>query len=448
MIYKKKMMEFTLILFALFSIAFIGCSSSGSDSTPAAAPTPAPSIDVLPADFDFGAITDANFDSVQPLEVTIRNGGTADLIVSDIALSDIVNFDLDLNGGANGCASTAPTLVAGSSCTVTVDFTPPVPPPFDTFSADLIIQSNDPTTPTYPMSLLGSTEDITAVDVKINQIEACPRPATTVYVSVTDQGGFPVDTLLADDFAIMEAGSGKPLTSFASVDDTVTLSVALLLDYSRSITSEPVNVTDMENAAISFVNQLGANDVAEIIKYADTVQVTQPFTSDKTDLTTAIQSPTNLGTHTALYDALDQAVSDMATDNLAKTKTRRAIIIITDGKDDDGTGAPQSSSTLTTVITDANGNGVPVFTVGLGNADVTILQQLADDTGGTFSDSTTSANLATVYQQLANLLFTDQYILTYTSGLAAGTSGDLTVTATYAPTGASDSDTISVPGCL
>ena len=134
------------------------------------------------------------------------------------------------------------------------------------------------------MSLLGSTEDITAVDVKINQIDACPRPLlATVYVSVTDQGGFPVDTLAEGDFTITEAGVSKtPPTSFASVDDTVTLSVALLLDYSRSITAEPVNVTDMENAAVSFVNQLGANDEAEIIKYATTVDVTQSFTSDKT----------------------------------------------------------------------------------------------------------------------------------------------------------------------
>ena len=150
-----------------------------------------------------------------------------------------------------------------------------------------------------------------------------------------------------------------------------------------------------------------------------------------------------MGTHTALYDALVQAVTDIS----SSTKTRRAIIIITDGKDDDGTGGPQSTSTLTDVVTDANGNGVPVFTVGLGNADVAILQELADDTGGTFSDSTTSANLATIYQQLADLLFTDQYILTYTSGLASGTSGDLTVTATYAPTGASDFDTKTVPVC-
>ena len=227
-----------------------------------------------------------------------------------------------------------------------------------------------------------------------------------------------------------------------SVDDTVTLSVALVLDYSGSITYEPVNVTDMENAAISFVNELGANDEAEIIKYGTTIEVTQAFTSNKTLLRTAIQSTPNVGEHTALYDAVVQAVTDIST----STKARRAIIIITDGKDDDGTGNPQSINTINDVITDANGSGVPVFTVGLGNADVAILQQIADDTGGTYSDSTTSANLATIYQQLADLLFTNQYILTYDSALAAGATGDLTVTATYAP-GVSGTDTKTILAC-
>jgi Ca-activated chloride channel family protein len=305
----------------------------------------------------------------------------------------------------------------------------------------LTIASNASGSP-FNLALQGTLEDINTIDVKINQIEACPRPAATVYVSVLDQGGFPVTTLDVGDFLLLEAGVPTATTSAVSVDDTVTLSVVLLLDYSRSITREPDNVTDMENAAIGFVNELGNNDEAEIIVYGTTVAVSQSFTNNKNLLVDAIQNPPNVGIHTALYDALIEAVDDIT----GSSKERRAIIIITDGRDDDGTGNPQSTSSLTDVITDANGFGVPVFTVGLGNADVGILQQLADDTGGTFSPSTTSDNLATIYQQLADLLFTDQYILTYTSGLAAGSAGDLSVTATYG-LGVSGSDTKTVLAC-
>jgi VWFA-related protein len=439
MLMRKKMIRLTVIPFFLLSIAFVGCGG-GDDAAPA------PALTVLPAAFDFGTVTDGN--SVDSLEVTIRNDGTANLGVSDIALSDATNFDLDLGGGANPCVTAATTLGVGSSCTVTVDFLPPAPPAFGTFSADLTIRSNDPTTPVFDLPLLGSLEDINAISVKINQINACPRPTpptvATVFVSVLDQGGFPVAGLVKEDFELTEGttASVNPSTA-AQINNTVTLSVALLLDYSRSIAVEPVNVANMENAAISFVNQLGATDEAEIIKYATTVERTQAFTSTKADLITAIQSVPDLGTHTALYDAIVMATTDIA----ASTKTRRAIIIITDGMDDDGTGNPQSTNEIGDAIADANAKGVPVFTVGLGSADVSILTQLADETGGTYSDSTTSSNLTTIYQQLADLLFIDQYILTYSTNLTDAASENLTVTAEYPPTAVTGSDMKTIPAC-
>jgi Ca-activated chloride channel family protein len=440
MLKKTSMTRLTITLFALFSFAIMACGGGGGSST-APAPTPAPTLSVLPADFDFGIVTDGN--TAQTAEVTIRNSGTADLSVSDVALSgpNPANFTLNLNGGTNPCVTAASTIAAGSSCTVAVDFSPAA---IGIYGADLTIQSNDPTTPTYNMGLLGSKEDILEANVKINQIEACPRPAATVYVSVIDQGGFPITTLVAGDFTITEAGTPQATTSAVRVDASVTLSVALVMDYSGSITVEPNDVKKMEDAAINFVNQLGAGDEAEIIKYATTIEVTQPFTNDKTLLINAIQSTPTVGTHTALFDAIVQAVTDIS----GSTRDRRAIIVITDGVDDNGAGLPQSISTITDAITDANGIGVPVFTVGLGSGtNALILQRMADETGGTFSDSTTSANLATIYQQLADLLFTDQYILTYTSALAAGGTGDLVVAATYPPTSASGFDTKAILAC-
>jgi hypothetical protein len=247
MITNTRMMRSTIFLFAMLSLAFIGCGGSGGD-----APAPAPSLEVLPADFQFATVTDNN--SVEPLTVTLRNGGNANLVVSDIVLSDTVNYSLDLTTGAGACGSATPTIASGDSCTVIVEF---IPQSFDTFPADLTIASNDANTP-YVMDLQGTKEDITEVNVKINQVEACPRPGlATVYVSVTDQGGFPVDGLDTDDFDILEAGVGKATTTAVSNDDTVTLSVALLMDYSGSITMEPDNVADMENAAISLCGSIG-----------------------------------------------------------------------------------------------------------------------------------------------------------------------------------------------
>jgi VWFA-related protein len=440
MVPKNKMIRVMLILFALLSIAMMGCSGGGDSDTPAATPTP--SLTVLPADFQFATLTGDN--TAEPLEVTLRNDGTADLVVSDIALAgtDVDQFRLDVNVGTNPCASTTPTIASTGSCNVTVYFEPQS---IGTFSADLTIASNDADSP-YDLALQGTKEEINSITVKINQIDACPRNAATAYVSVTDQGGFQVTGLTTADFTLSEDGGTTDIapTAFGYIytETTATISIALVMDYSGSITDEPDNVTDMENAAINFVNQLDANDEAEIIKYGSTIEVTQGLTSDKALLIAKIQSTPSVGEHTALYDAVVKAAQDIA----VSTKQRQAIIIITDGMDDDGTGAPQSTSDLNGAIAEANADGIPVFTIGLGNADVTVLEQLADDTGGTYSESATSDNLATIYQQLADLLFTNQYILTYASGIAIDATGTLTVTATSAP-GISATDTIAVPAC-
>lgn len=428
------------IMFILYSITLIGCGGGGGGGGGGSSSSQEPALKVLPADFNFGIVTNNNF--AESLEVTIQNTGTADLDVTSIVSSDTSNFDLNLNAGKNPCASNAPTITAGSSCTATVNFTPTT---YDTFSADLTIQSNDPNSPTYKMNLTGSKQDITAINVTINEIKACPRPSpppATIYASVIDQAGFPVVGLDASAFAINEAGTDVAPTSVVHVSDSVTLSIALLMDYSGSVVQEPDNVTDMENAVITFVNELGTNDEAEIIKFASMIEVTQAFTSDKALLTTAVQSTPNLGDYTAVYDAVVKAVDDIS----ASTTNRKAIIILTDGKDDDGNGNPLSVNGLDDVIADANAKGVPVFTVGLGSANTQILQQMAADTGGTYFDSSTSDNLTTVYKQLASLLFTNQYILTYPSGLVSTTTGDLTLNATYA-SGISGSNAKTILAC-
>ena len=66
----------------LLSIVFAGCG--GSDSTSSNS-----ELTVLPDYLDFGIVTNGN--SVEPLSLTIRNDGTSNLKVTDIALSDTVN---------------------------------------------------------------------------------------------------------------------------------------------------------------------------------------------------------------------------------------------------------------------------------------------------------------------------------------------------------------------
>lgn len=404
-----------VILCLLLPVAFLGCSGGGGDDPP----PPRPLIRVLPSSYDFGIVTPGNIPA--PLEVEIANNGSLRLTVSDITLSDTANFALDLSAGSNPCFTASSTIAAGGNCTAEVNFTPQSDASFD---ATLIISSDDPNHPTINVPLSGIREQILDLNVRINQVESteiCPNPLVTAYVSVTDQGGYPVTGLTEPDFSVTEVdGYVGPPTTVSFVSNTATLSVALVMDYSYSVSKIQDNLDDMEESAAYFVDQLKVIDEAEIIKFSDNFDVVQAFTSDKDDLIAAINSPYPDGV-TDLYDAVYQAVDDTA----VRSKDRRAVIVVTDGGNDFDT------YTLADVINNANTKGVPIFTVGIGQANSAILTQMADDTGGQFYEATTSDNLRTIYQQLANVLFDDQYILTYTSGLGAGVNANLTIEATF-----------------
>jgi len=431
---KDKLLISRIVLFLILAIVFTGCTGGGGGggtSDDSAAKTEVlPSVQVLPSVYDFGIVTSGN--TPVPLEAKIQNNGSANLKVSDIVLSDTNNFALDLGGGSNPCFSTSPTISAGDNCTVEVTF---IPQSAESFEETLQITSNDSSNPKINIQLSGSDEPIASLDVQINQVESdmqCPAAKVTAYVSVTDQGGYAVTGLLENNFLVYEDIDVMNLTDFSFVSQvTAPISVALVMDYSDSVTNMPEVQSDMEEAVAYFVDQLGTGDEAEDVKFASEIEVVQEFTSDKNLLTNAIFNPVDVGSHTSLYDAAWQAVDDTA----SRLNTRKAVIIVSDGEDDDGTGNPLSSSSLSDVINYANDKGVPIFTVGLGdnNDAVLDLEQMSNETGGQFFDSPTSDNLGNIYNQIAKALFENQYILTYVSALGVHVT-DLTIEAYDSPT--------------
>ena len=126
---KEKLLVSRIALFLIMAIVLAACSGGGgggSDSAPntqdVTSVQDSPSVQVLPSDYNFGIVTLGN--APVPLEAKIQNSGSADLKVSDIVLSDMNNFALDLGGGSNPCFSSSPTVIAGGFCTVTVTFIP------------------------------------------------------------------------------------------------------------------------------------------------------------------------------------------------------------------------------------------------------------------------------------------------------------------------------------
>ena len=100
----------------------------------------------------------------------------------------------------------------GDLCTVEVAFEPAST---GTFTASLQIASNDRSSPVTSVPILGASEPVAALTVRINQLQsACSINGSnqvTAYVSVTDQGGYPVTGLLDPNFTVTQGTTPRTL---------------------------------------------------------------------------------------------------------------------------------------------------------------------------------------------------------------------------------------------
>ena len=413
------------------SIGLLGCGGS-SNGNPLPEPGPSDAaITVSPANFDFGVVTDGNREGLRPGIFTLSNAGEISYNISNITLEGdgSTAFELDESGGNAPCNQRVFTLGPGESCTVAVSF---VPQNSGTFTAALSVFNNEP--PGLVTSrITGTFEDVEEINVTVNQINACPRPqmAAQAFVSVTDQGAFPIQGLTTKDFTLKESESGEEFgpDDARSVGDSDTIALSIVMDYSGSISD--VDQANMEDAATLLVDAMQANDSADIIKFADEVRcmLEEGFdcsretgiTSDQATLKEAIEEESGLVSSTAFYDATLIAIGRLK----SQGADRRVVISLTDGRD------TRSNQDADDTIDRGLETDIPVFTVGFGNVDVDELQMIADVTSGLFYNPAASDNLRQVYQQLANLLFEDQYVITFESMVPENEEGSLFVKAAF-----------------
>ena len=124
----------------------------------------------------------------------------------------------------------------------------------------------------------------------------------TIPVSVMDREGRYIPNLNKDDFRLWEDGVEQKIGFFQSVDKP--FSVVLMIDTSGSTR---FRLEEIQDAAITFVNQLRSDDRVMVISFDDKLHLLSDFTSDRNQMRSAIQR-THPGAGTALYDAVDVVV--------------------------------------------------------------------------------------------------------------------------------------------
>ncbi|HYW70272.1 MAG TPA: VWA domain-containing protein [Pyrinomonadaceae bacterium] len=144
-----------------------------------------------------------------------------------------------------------------------------------------------------------------------------------VPLTVMDRNGKYVPNLTRRDFHVFENGVEQRIAYFSKVDQPFT--VVLLIDTSNST---HFKMEDIQNAAISFINQLKDEDRVMVMSFDDSIRTLCDATSDRDTLIQAIRR-TRTGGGTRLYDAVDQVIQQ----KLKSISGRKAVVVFTDGVD-------------------------------------------------------------------------------------------------------------------
>jgi len=142
-------------------------------------------------------------------------------------------------------------------------------------------------------------------------------------VTVRDGEGRLAGDLTRRDFRVFEDGAEQPLSDLALRQ--VPVDVVLMVDASSSVAG---NLDDFRRAAEGFAARLAVEDRISLIKFDDKVELLQDWTQSRFQFRRALNR-IEPGMFTRFNDALMLA----AQQQFGTTKSRRAIIVLSDGID-------------------------------------------------------------------------------------------------------------------
>src|SRR5712692_3300986 len=200
-----------------------------------------------------------------------------------------------------------------------------------------------------------------------------------VVFTVTDKHGRYVKNLKKNDFHVIDDSKpAEEIRSFHSETD-LPLQVGLLVDASNSVRDR---FKFEQESAIEFLNQTvrPRYDKAFVVGFDGTPEVTQDFTDNTEALSRGVRA-LRAGGGTAMYDALYFACRDKLMKAPQTGPTRRAIILLSDGDDN------QSHVTREESIEMAQRAEVIVYTIstnitGSRQRGDKVLERMAEATGG------------------------------------------------------------------
>jgi len=160
-------------------------------------------------------------------------------------------------------------------------------------------------------------------DVTPGEVISVETTEVLLPVTVRDSQGRLVNDLRRQDFKVYEDSSQQPLSEISLRQ--VPVDAVLMVDASSSVAN---NLDDFRRAAEGFADKLASDDRISLIKFDDRVELLQDWTQSRFQLQRALKR-IEPGMFTRFNDALLLA----ARDQFARGKSRRAVIVLSDGID-------------------------------------------------------------------------------------------------------------------
>ena len=261
-------------------------------------------------------------------------------------------------------------------------------------------------------------------ELRLAQPNAARFPRIRLYALPQDGAGRTIDDIAAERFQVIE--DGKPGQVLSVRAKAGKLDVCLVIDRSESMLDEG-KIHSARQAASAFLKALTREDRAAVIAFSDTVRLLQPLTDEQRRLNAAVDTIRSGYGMTALYDALYQAIRQVALPasggmvsagkgitGQGRADARRLIVVLTDGHDTSSRTYPPQ------IVRLAQAHGISICTVALGSAANTPeLQGVSAATGGISLVAPGPRELRQLYTALAAQLHSEYEIIYKTPRPAA-----------------------------
>ena len=257
----------------------------------------------------------------------------------------------------------------------------------------------------------GSLATADTADLTILNIYPDSFPNVSVIFKAETRKGEPVWNLTEEKMIVKENGQNCEVVSLEQVSKNKAINLGIVIDHSESMLFDfaqffdstgkflfeniPENVIrekytapieNAKSAVKTFVSLFNAQkDYICIIGFSKTVDIELPLTNDTSRINVAVDSM-HADFSTALYDAMIAGI-----DRIKNAEGIKVLVALTDGQDN------MSKARWNDVVDKANKEEIPIYIIGLGDANIDTLTLIANSTKGQLYYTRSSNSLNTIY---------------------------------------------------